>query len=392
MGIVRLLRAHIDTVVAILLTAAYLVEVILAEGVVVGAPYVEGLEVDEAFSLAAGAAFTLSLAARTQLPLLPLGMAYVALVLLGEGTLDTLLTLALALALTAYSVGAWAGGRSGQVGALGVGALAGLAVIRAAGGSPEARDLAAPVFVIVGAWLVGLAVRSLRADRGDPRVVGDVAWEDGVAAPEAALRDETVRELRDIIERAMSAVILQARNAGAALDDDDPAGARRSLAIIDAAGTEALEEAQRLTGELLSPAGAASLEPQPGLSDLDYLAEQVTSAGLPVDMRLEGRPVPLTPDLDTVAYRVVQEALMTTLEHAEGATASVIVRYEHDELQLEIEDDGVGLSDDDAEAQTAGLVAVRDEVAGLGGTLDAGPGEDRGYWVLARLPYEPAWE
>ena len=392
MGFVRLLRAHVDTVVAILLTAAYLAEVALAEGAVVGASYVEGLEVGETISLVAGAAFTLSLAARTQLPLLPLGMAFLALVLLGEGALDSLLTLALAVALTAYSVGAWAGGRSGQVGALGVGALAGLSVIRAAGGSPEARDLAVPVFVIIGAWSLGLAVRSLRTARGDERVVGGVEWEGGAAAPDVAVRDDTVRELRDIIERAMSAVILQARNAGAALDADDPAGARRSLAIIDAAGTEALEEAQRLTGELLSPAGAASLEPQPGLADLDYLTEQVIAAGLPVDMRVEGRPVPLTPDLDAVAYRVVQEALMTTLEHAQGATASVIVRYEHDELQLEIEDDGVALSDDDADAQTAGLVAVRDEVAGLGGTLDAGPGEDRGYWVLARMPYEPAWE
>ena len=34
----------------------------------------------------------------------------------------------------------------------------------------------------------------------------------------------------------------------------------------------------------------------------------------------------------------------------------------------------------------------RKEVARLGGTLDAGPGEDGGYWVLARFPFEPVWE
>jgi len=105
-----------------------------------------------------------------------------------------------------------------------------------------------------------------------------------------------------------------------------------------------------------------------------------------------GRPVPLTSDLDAAAYRVVHEALMTTLEHSEGATASVIVRFERDELQVEVTDDGVGLSDDDADEQTAGLRAVRDEVAVLGGSLDAGPGPDGGYWVLARLPYEPDWD
>ena len=391
MGFVRLLRAHINAVVAILLAAAYLVEVYLAESSVVGDPFIAELTTDETLGVVAGAVFILSLAMRTQLPLVPLALAYVALVLLGEGALDAVATLLLALALTAYSVGAWAGGRSGQVGALGVGALAGLAVVRAAGGSLEPRDLAAPVFVLIGAWLLGLAVRSIRVSRDDERVAGAVDWDGDGAAPDSAGRDETVRELRDVIERAMSAVILQARNAAASLEDD-PVEARRALKVVEAAGTEALEETQRLTGELLSPDGTRAPEPQPGLGDLDFLAEQVTNAGLPVSMRVEGRPVPLTPDLDGTAYRVVQEALMTTLEHAQGATASVVVRYERDELQLEIVDDGVGLSDDDADEQTAGLLAVRDEVAAMGGTLDAGPGDERGYWVLARLPYEPSWD
>lgn len=376
---------------AVVLTAGYLAEVTAAETSVVGDPFVDGLALDETLGVAAGAVFLLALAARTQLPLLPLGLAFPALVLLGEGALDGLVTLALGLVLAAYSTGAWAGGRSGQVGALGVGLLAGLAVVRVAGTRPEARDLAAPLFILVGAWLLGLAVRSLRADRDDERVVGALDWETEAAIPDSAGRDDAVRELREVIERAMSAVILGARHAAAALDED-PVEARRSLAVIEAAGSEALEEAQRLTGELLTPDGTPPPEPTPGLADLDYLAEEVSAAGLPVDMRVEGRPLPLTPDLDAVAYHVVQEALMTTLEHANGATASVVVRYERDELQLEIIDDGVGLSDDDIEEQTAGLIAVRDEVARLGGTVDAGPGEERGYWVLARLPYEPAWE
>jgi len=82
---------------------------------------------------------------------------------------------------------------------------------------------------------------------------------------------------------------------------------------------------------------------------------------------------------------------MTTLDHASSASSSVVVRYEPDELQLEIVDDGLSLEGDDVEEETAGLMAVRKDVAALGGTLDAGPGEERGYWVIARLPYEPDW-
>ncbi len=116
-------------------------------------------------------------------------------------------------------------------------------------------------------------------------------------------------------------------------------------------------------------------EPRPGLDDLDYLAVSVTEAGLRVAVRVEGEPAPLTPDLDAVAYRVVHEALMSTLHHSQAERSDVVVRYLPDELQVEVVDDGVGTEDGDAMQATAGLLAARDEVAALGGTLDAGPGD-----------------
>jgi len=315
----------------------------------------------------------------------------VALSLAGHGRLDGSPILLAGVLLAVYSTGAWAGGRAGQVGALGVGALAGLAVLRTSTDGIEAREVALPAFLLIGTWLLGLAARSLRAGRGDPRVRAAVDWEQAAGVPDSAGRDETVRELRDVIERSMSAVILQARTALRSLERDPP-GARRALAVIEAAGTEALEEAQRLTGLLLSPNGTPLPEPRAGLADLDYLVVQVSEAGLPVAARVEGRPLPLTPDLDAVAYQVVHEALMSTLYHSADARADVVVRYLQDELQLEISDDGVGIEGDDATQETAGLMAARDEVASLGGTLDAGPRDGRGYWVLARLPYEPDWD
>jgi glucose-6-phosphate-specific signal transduction histidine kinase len=58
-------------------------------------------------------------------------------------------------------------------------------------------------------------------------------------------------------------------------------------------------------------------------------------------------------------------------------------------LEIEVTDDGVAA--EDSLQETSGLEAVRHDVAALGGTLDAGPREGRGYWVLAQLPYEPDW-
>ena len=100
-------------------------------------------------------------------------------------------------------------------------------------------------------------------------------------------------------------------------------------------------------------------------------------------------PVPLTPDLDAVAYRVVHESLMATLEGSRDAKASVVVRYQPDALEIEVVDDGVPVGSGSDQAQA--LEVVRKEVAALGGTLDAAPRDGRGYAVLAQLPYEPDW-
>lgn len=383
------MRAHVDTLLALLLAGAFLAEVYLADGAAIGEPLLADVHIDEAVALAMVVTFLLSLAMRCRLPLVPLVLGLLALVGVGRAGDEAFYSLLAGLLLTTYSVGAWAGGRSGQVGALGVGAMLGLVTLRSFEGMLEAELHVAPALALLGAWSLGLALRSIRAARGDERVVGELDWEAGVATPDSAGRDDTVRELRDVIERAMSAVVLHSRDARRSLDDD-PRAAHRALAVVEAAGTQALEETQRLTGLLLSPDGAPLPEPQPGLADLDYLVEQVTAAGLPVAMRIEGRPLPLTPDLDAVAYRVVHEALMATLNGTTSARSDVVVRYEPDELQVEVVDDGIS-ADDDAAAETAGLVEVRDAVVRLGGTLDAGPGDERGYWVLARLPYEPDW-
>ena len=390
MGVIRFVRAHLDALTALLLAAAYLGEVYLSDATVVGEPFVAGLELSENAAVLAGVVFLLTLALRSRMPIVPLAVAIVALTLMGRGQLEAVITLALGLALSAYSVGAWSGGRAATVGALGLGALTGLLVLRGGSDPIEAREIAGPVLLLWGPWLLGQAVRRVRIARRDERVGGvrEWAWSMGYAAPDSAGRDDTARELRDVLERAFSTIVLQAREARRTLDRD-PRAAHESLVMVDTAGTEALEESQRLISLLLAPDGAPLPEAGPGLGDLDYLIDEVTKAGLPVDLQVTGRPVPLTSDLDAVAYRVVQESLMATLTGTTEATARVLVRFEPDALEIEITDDGLAIGD--AKQQTAGLEATRKEVAALGGTLDAGPRDDRGYWVLAQLPYEPDW-
>lgn len=86
------------------------------------------------------------------------------------------------------------------------------------------------------------------------------------------------------------------------------------------------------------------------------------------------------------AYRVVQEALTNTMKHANGATASVTIRYPGEWMEIEIADTGGARAPRTGGGQGRGLAGLRERLAIYGGSLRAGPTGD-GYLVTARLPW-----
>src|SRR3712207_1338804 len=124
--------------------------------------------------------------------------------------------------------------------------------------------------------------------------------------------------------------------------------------------------------------------PPPGLAHLDDLVDRMRAAGLPVELRVEGEPVPLPPGVDVSAYRIVQEALTNALKHAGDASALVTIRHAPDQIELEIVDDGAGTSR--GEGTGHGLTGMRERVAVYGGRLEAGRRPEGGFALRAKLP------
>ena len=140
---------------------------------------------------------------------------------------------------------------------------------------------------------------------------------------------------------------------------------------------------RRLLGILRRDEQPAALAPQPGIAEIGTLVEQVRSAGLPVDVVVDGDPKALPPGIDLAAYRVVQEALTNALKHAGAARAEVSVRYGRDALELAIVNDGRVPSNGRA---GHGLIGMRERVVLYGGEFEAGPRREGGYAVRATLP------
>jgi signal transduction histidine kinase len=200
----------------------------------------------------------------------------------------------------------------------------------------------------------------------------------------AGERATIARELHDVIAHSVSVMTVQA-GAARLLFDDDPSRAKESLLAVEETGRQALAEMRRLLGILRGDAQEGRLAPQPGIADLDALVEQVRSAGLPVDVLVEGKPRALPPGVDLAAYRVVQEALTNTLKHAGAARAEVLIRYSETALELAVTNDGHVRRNGRG---GHGLIGMRERVTLYGGELHAGPRSGGGYAVRATLPLD----
>jgi len=207
--------------------------------------------------------------------------------------------------------------------------------------------------------------------------------EERAAAAVAEERTRIARELHDMIGHAISVITVQAGAARTVLDAS-PEDAREPLEAIERTGHEAMDEMRRLIG-ILREMGEPGLAPQPGLAQLDRLAESVTASGVEVDLREDGGlAAALPPAVDLAAYRIVQEALTNSLKHGDGGRAQVTVSRGPEALTIEVETDRGGAAGGNGAGH--GLVGMRERVDGLGGELEVGPTDGGGYRVRATLP------
>jgi len=270
---------------------------------------------------------------------------------------------------------------------------------------PGPHTVSLAVFVplrFVVAWVAGYALRerSEQAEAAEMRATlaerereaaemrATLAEREREASARIAVAEERTRiarELHDIVAHAMSVMVLQVgavrHKLPQTLEED-----RDALGRVEQAGRTALAEMRRLLGAMRNDGDGIELGPQPSLAALDSLVEDVSRAGLPVQLHVDGEPFQLPRAIDLSAYRIVQEGLTNALKHARATHADVTVRYRPDELELEVADDGKGPAT--ANGHGHGLVGIRERVQIYGGEMSAGAAPAGGFVLSARLPVD----
>jgi signal transduction histidine kinase len=232
------------------------------------------------------------------------------------------------------------------------------------------------------AYLAQLQERTDRVERERDQLVELVAAEE---------RARIAREMHDVVAHHLT-VMIALSDGVAAVVSTAPARAAEVMTTVSATGRKALAGTRRLLGVLRADPDA-QLQPQPDISRVEALLEQVRAAGLPATITITGQHRELSSPLQLTIYRLIQEALTNTLKHAgHGARAQVRLAYTDDGVIVDVRDDGLGSAvlPDGREPTGHGLTGMRERVAAWDGELHAGPGSPRGWVVSARLRAESA--
>jgi signal transduction histidine kinase len=372
----------LDAVFALALATAALIDVIVRDAAA-------GFKEDDVWNIILVLLSTLPLVFLHVQPLAAYGAMLAALVAqhaLGyQGSLVSTGALALALFILALT----ASYRTAVITAVstGVSSIAAVVLFWLRGGESDVVQMVFYWLAFSALWLVGLIIKLYRESAARATRRAALFAQDRDLRAREAVADERARmarELHDGVGHALNVVVLHAQGAQRIMEAK-PELAREALSSIETAGRQALADVERMLGVLRAEEDDA-LAARPGLGQLQVLVAQVTEAGLPSTLDIEGTPVELPASLDLTAYRIVQEALTNSLKHAGNARAGVTVRYLDGAVELEVLDTGRGAAVPPSPSGGRGIPGMRERVMVFGGSLEVGPQPQGGFRVWARLP------
>jgi signal transduction histidine kinase len=190
-------------------------------------------------------------------------------------------------------------------------------------------------------------------------------------------RRRLARELHDETGQALTSILLGL--SGIEEKNGDALGA--AVASLRELVVETLNDVRRLAVEL-RPKALDDFGLVPALERLTGTFTEQTGIAVDLESRLrENERLPS--EVETVFYRIVQEALTNVVKHARAEHVSVVLTRKDRAVNAVIEDDGRGMrSDQDG---GLGLVGMRERVALVDGRLEI-ESSDAGTTLVVEVP------
>ena len=284
-----------------------------------------------------------------------------------------------------------------QTGAIDTG-LAGKVLIRllmSAGPPLRLSGLILPLGILLlgTPFLAGLALRFLsRAQTA--QAARQVAEREAQQAHEIArLRDaqnRLARDVHDVVGHSLTVILAQAESAQFI---EDPDRLKQTMQTIAASARTSLQDVRQVLTPGPEPAAA-----RPG--GLDELIETVRASGHPIVATEVGEVRPLPPELETVAYRVLQELLTNAIKHGRRDRTVLVERRWPERssgdrmLRLQVRNavDVSATVSLAVENGAQGIPGMRRRLESVGGWLDVSRNDqpdDPSFTAVAFVPVRP---
>jgi signal transduction histidine kinase len=239
-------------------------------------------------------------------------------------------------------------------------------------------------------------------------------------AREAGVLDERqrmAREIHDTLAQGLTGIITQlqaAEQSGQSVE-----GRRRHIDLATQLARDSLSEARRSVQAMAPEPLVAARLPEA----LAGVAEKWSALhGVPAAVTVTGEPARMRPEVEVTLLRAAQEALANVARHAGAGKVGLTLSYMEDQVTLDIRDDGVGFDPAQAGAKLRaatlagaaaagdpvtmgdpvttgdsvatgggfGLMAMRQRIEGVAGTLEIESGPGAGTAISASVPVAAA--
>lgn len=143
------------------------------------------------------------------------------------------------------------------------------------------------------------------------------------------------------------------------------------------------EDGLRDLSHALHPTVLDNLGLVPAVETLADRIKKRTGLAVTVSSDLRAR---LPSAVETTLYRMVQEALNNTFKHAQAKSVKIDLRQKPRAVICSVRDDGTGFSNSRPDAAGLGLIAMRERLNALGGSLRLETEPQRGTTLIAQIP------
>ncbi|GAB4403997.1 MAG: hypothetical protein OHK003_31930 [Anaerolineales bacterium] len=250
------------------------------------------------------------------------------------------------------------------------------------GQMPASLALYAAFSTVVFLAIVGFVVNRLVATQRQQRAELKGQTEIRVQLAAAQERNRLAGELHDVLAHSFSALAVELEAIRSLWFENR----NRAYEMLNSAlntANNGLDEARRAVRAIR----AESLETFGLAIAVHRLAVDASKRGnLSLVRDISGNFSDLPADIEQCVYRVAQEAISNTIQHANARKLGVMLQKQDSFVLLEITDDGEGFQAAPAIANGFGLQGMIDRAKQLGGTCEIQSSPNGGTTVRLRLP------